>query len=156
MAVIMLYTDGSCPRNPGPGGWAFCVVVNGVIRHTASGHEYDSTNNRMEMIAVMRGLEWLIRNYDEGTIRVVSDSQYVINGLKDWCHKWRRSKWMRRDKDGRHVKIKNADLWPALFGLAHVTLRCEFVWQRGHKGEQFNELCDKMAGEAAWRLIESQ
>ena len=152
--MIDLYTDGSCPRNPGPGGWAFCAVGNGN-EFTQSGADKDTTNNRMEMVAVIKGLEWLVREgYAGERVLVISDSQYVIRGLDQWCHSWKRNGWRRKNENGVWVAIKNPDLWPRLHGLAHVTTRAEFKWQRGHVGHKYNELCDQLAGEAAWELIE--
>lgn len=153
---IQLFTDGSCPRNPGPGGWAFVVIGMDAKPICRSGASRDTTNNRMEMLAVIRGLEFLIREDTFWPIEIVSDSQYVIRGLSEWCKKWKANDWHRKDEKGRWVPISNPDLWKLLHGLAHVTLRdlCSFTWQRGHVGHEYNELCDKMAGEAAWRLIE--
>jgi len=152
--MIDLYCDGSCPRPHGPGGWAFIVVGNGneVER---SGAERATTNNRMEMMAAIRGLEWLASNkYGGERVKITSDSQYVIHGLNQWGFAWRQAGWRRKDEDGEWVKVKNVDLWPRLFGLAHDTFRAEFEWVRGHAGHDYNERCDKLAGEAAWELIE--
>jgi ribonuclease HI len=121
-----------------------------------SGASRDTTNNRMEMFAVIRGLEFLIQEQAVSPIEVTSDSQYVIRGVNEWCKKWKANEWHRKDEKGRWVPIINPDLWKLLHGLAHVTLagRCKFTWTRGHVGTHYNELCDKLAGEAAWRLIE--
>lgn len=152
--MIELYTDGSCPRNPGPGGWAFCVV-SGEREITRSGAMRDTTNNRMEMIAVIKGLEFLIREgYRGERVLIVSDSQYVVRGLEQWSFTWKRNGWRRKDRDGKMVEVMNVDLWPKLHGLAHDMIRSEFRWQRGHVGHRHNELVDRLAGEAAWDLIE--
>lgn len=159
--MIELYTDGSCPRNPGPGGWAFCIVGErnggGITEIKRSGCERATTNNRMEMVAVIKGLEWLVKNgYGGERVLVVSDSQYVIRGLEQWCFSWKKNGWRRKNEDGKMVKIMNPDLWPRLFGLAHVSMRAEFRWQRGHVGHKYNELCDRLAGEAVGQLIEEE
>jgi ribonuclease HI len=152
--MIDLYCDGSCPRPYGPGGWAFIVRGNGN-EHQASGSERDTTNNRMEMVAAIKGFEWLEKQrYGGERVMLTSDSQYVIRGLNQWAASWKLKGWRRRNEDGKWIKIKNADLWPVLYHLAHETFRTEFSWVRGHDGHEYNELCDKLAGEAAWALIE--
>lgn len=151
--MIELYCDGSYPRRGGPGGWAF--VVRGPLKHQESGAEQDATNNRMELIACKRGLEFLEREGFRGSeLRIVSDSQYLIKGLNEWGFQWRRVGWRRRDRDGSWTKVKNVDLWRPLFALAHETFHPTFEWVRGHDGHEMNELCDKLAGEAAWSMID--
>ena len=140
-AEVHLYTDGACSGNPGPGGWAF------ILHHPASekklegsGAERETTNNRMEMLAVIRGLEALRR---ATTVHLVTDSQYVAKGLKEWLPKWKANGWRRREKD-RWVEIKNEDLWRRLDQLAGKhRLSIEHV--RGHTGHAENERCDTLA-----------
>lgn len=152
--MIELYCDGSCPRANGPGGWAFIIVGNGN-EVEKSGGEPATTNNRMEMMAAIKGLEWLEANgYKGERVRITSDSQYVIRGLNQWAFSWRHAGWRRKNEDGKWVKVKNADLWPRLFSLAHETLRAELEWVRGHTGHNYNERCDALAGAEAWERIE--
>lgn len=143
---VILFTDGACQGNPGPGGWAF------ILRHTATGRERiesggepATTNNRMEMLAVIRGLESLKRGVH---IEIVSDSQYVLNGISDWLPKWKSRGWRRPRGAGA---IKNEDLWRMLDALlAHHRVVCTYV--RGHTGHPENEACDRLACEAIRRL----
>src|SRR5262245_32425655 len=138
---VLLFTDGACSGNPGPGGWAF------ILRHPASGKEMEksggereTTNNRMEMLAVIRGLEALKRRT---RVEVVSDSIYVGKGLSEWLPKWKMNGWKRRE-GGRLKEIKNEELWRQLDALlAQHTVR--FTHVRGHRGHPENERCDVLA-----------
>jgi ribonuclease HI len=138
---VQLFTDGACSGNPGPGGWAF------ILRHLASGKEMESsggeaqtTNNRMEMMAVIRGLEAFKRPTD---VEIVSDSIYVLKGLSEWMPKWKLNGWQRRE-GGRLKPIKNEDLWRQLDALAAMH-RIRFTHIRGHQGHVENERCDTLA-----------
>jgi ribonuclease HI len=139
--AVQLFTDGACSGNPGPGGWAF------ILRHPASGKELESsggeretTNNRMEMTAVIRGLEALKRATH---VEVVSDSEYVLKGLSEWMPKWKKNGWRRRE--GSQLKaIKNEDLWRRLDALAAMH-SVRFTHIRGHRGHVENERCDMLA-----------
>lgn len=136
--TIHLFTDGACSGNPGPGGWG-CI-----LRHlptgkekVMSGAEPQTTNNRMELMAVIQGLRALNRPCG---VRVVSDSQYVLNGLERWMAGWKRKGWVLAD--GKPVK--NVDLWRELDELkARHTMQFEYV--RGHAGHPENERCDELA-----------
>jgi ribonuclease HI len=138
---VILFADGACSGNPGPGGWAF------ILRHPGSGKELErcdaepeTTNNRMELLAVIRGLEALKR---ATRIELVTDSQYVGKGLTEWLPKWKRNGWRRRDRD-RWLPVKNDDLWRRLDELlARHQLR--FTHVRGHSGHAENERCDALA-----------
>ncbi len=138
---VQLFADGACSGNPGPGGWAF------ILRHPASGKELersggesDTTNNRMELTAVIRGLESLKRR---SQVELVTDSVYVGKGLSEWLPKWKANGWRRREGD-RNVAIKNEDLWRRLDELvARHTIR--FTHVRGHQGHVENERCDTLA-----------
>ncbi len=138
---VQLFADGACSGNPGPGGWAY------ILRHVASGKEKESfggepetTNNRMEMTAVIRGLEALTR---PTAVELVSDSSYVGKGLSEWMPKWKANGWRRREK-GRWAEVKNEDLWRRLDELLQRH-RVRFTHVRGHCGHPENERCDTLA-----------
>ncbi len=139
MADVTIYTDGACEGNPGPGGFAAIVDIDGE-RRELTGAEPKTTNNRMELSAVIAGL----RDLPEASrVRVVSDSQYVVNGMTRWIHGWRRKGW--RSASGSPVK--NRDLWEELDGLAQKH-RVSWEWVRGHNGHPENERADALAREA--------
>lgn len=138
---VELYTDGACSGNPGPGGWAF------ILRHPASGKEIErfgaepsTTNNRMELMAVIRGLEALKR---PSRVRVITDSMYVLKGLTEWLPRWKAAGWRRGT--GRGSKpLKNLELWQRLDELAQRhELSLKYV--AGHSGHDENERCDELA-----------
>jgi len=147
---IILYTDGSCKGNPGPGGWAF------VLQHPQSGKtlerfgsEPETTNNRMELLAVIEGLKTLTK---PSHVELVSDSKYVLQGLENWMPNWKRNGWRR--KEGKTFKpVKNADLWQELDRLMSQH-QLTFRHVRGHTGHPFNERCDELAGLAALGEVE--
>lgn len=135
---VELYTDGACSGNPGPGGWAF------VLRHPASKSEREAsggdpatTNNRMELTAVIEGLEALTR---PSGVAVFSDSQYVLKGLESWLDAWIKRGWKTASKQ----PVKNEDLWRRLDELRKKH-RLTFHWVKGHAGHPINERCDEMA-----------
>lgn len=138
---VQLFADGACSGNPGPGGWAF------ILRHPASGKEMErfgaerkTTNNRMEMTAVIRGLEALKR---PTRVELVTDSTYVGKGLTEWLAKWKKNGWRRRERD-RWVEVKNEDLWRRLDELL-AKHQVQFTHVRGHAGHVENERCDTLA-----------
>ncbi len=138
---VQLFTDGGCSGNPGPGGWAY------VLRHLASGKEKEAsgaeretTNNRMEMMAVIRGLEALTR---PARIELLSDSTYVGKGISEWMPKWKANGWRRREKN-RWAEVKNEDLWRRLDALL-ATHQVSVTHVRGHTGHPENERCDTLA-----------
>ncbi|MBN8598876.1 MAG: ribonuclease HI [Planctomycetes bacterium] len=143
---VELYTDGACSGNPGPGGWAF------VLKHPATGKELenagaepDTTNNRMELMAVIRGLEALKA---PSIVELFSDSQYVLNGLKEWMEGWKKKGWRTASKQ----PVKNIDLWQELDALkSRHELR--FHWIRGHNEHPENERCDQLAVAAREALV---
>jgi len=138
---VQLFTDGACSGNPGPGGWAFILrhPASGKEKH-ASGAQRETTNNRMEMTAVIRGLELLKRST---YVEILTDSTYVGKGISQWMAKWKRDGWRRREK-GRWTEVKNVDLWRRLDRLL-ARHRIRFVHVRGHSGHAENERCDSMA-----------
>jgi ribonuclease HI len=145
---VILYTDGGCSGNPGPGGWAFILRHPGSGKQTIdSGAELETTNNRMELTAAVKGLSLLKR---PSRVELVTDSVYVGTGLAEWLPKWKQQGWKRKEK-GRLVPVKNEDLWRDLDRLASVhTVR--FTQVAGHAGHPENELCDRLAVEAYKKL----
>lgn len=136
--TIYIYSDGACKGNPGPGGWG-ALLVSGGHRKEISGGEANTTNNRMEMTAVIRALELLKR---PSTVEVHTDSQYVQKGISEWMAGWKRRNW--RTADGKPVK--NQDLWQRLDALAQQH-RIQWVWVRGHNGHPENERADQLANQ---------
>ena len=144
MKQVNVYTDGACSGNPGPGGWGAILEYKGT-RKGLSGGEAQTTNNRMEMTAVLRALEAL-----KEPCRVVlcSDSKYVIDALsKGWAKKWRANGWKRGDKK----PALNPDLWEQLLNACERH-EIEYQWIKGHAGHPENERCDELAVEQAARF----
>lgn len=134
---VMIYTDGACSGNPGPGGWG-TVLKYGDYCREFSGGEAQTTNNRMEMTAVIMGLSAL---KERCHVTLVSDSKYVLDALRlGWAKKWQKNDWMRNKTD----KALNPDLWEQLLELADRH-EMEFQWIKGHTGHPQNEQCDKLA-----------
>jgi len=135
---VELYTDGACSGNPGPGGWAYILKHPASGRTTeASGGEPRTTNNRMELTAVIRGLERLRRR---SRVDLYSDSEYVLKGLEQWMAGWKKRGWRTASKK----PVKNVELWQRLDELlARHDLR--FHWVRGHSGHPENERADELA-----------
>ena len=134
--TVDIFTDGACSGNPGPGGWGAILRCNGKEREIFGG-EAQTTNNRMEMMAVIEALRTLTRPV---SARVYTDSQYVQKGISEWIHGWKRRGWKTADKK----PVKNEDLWRMLDALAaehHV----EWHWVRGHAGHVENERADELA-----------
>ncbi len=129
---VELFTDGACSGNPGPGGWGALLRYNGHEKEL-SGGEKETTNNRMEMQAVIEGLSALKK---PSTVRLYTDSQYVQRGVTEWMKGWKAKGWPAR--------IKNQDLWIKIDSLLQVH-KVEFIWVRGHDGHIENERVDKLA-----------
>lgn len=137
MKKIDVYTDGSCRKNPGPGGWGVVLVYNGHEKEL-SGGEAETTNNRMELTAVIKALEAV---KEPCHITLTSDSKYVIDALeKGWARSWQSKGWKRSDGS----KALNPDLWEKLLALCEIH-EIEFVWVKGHAGHPYNERCDELA-----------
>lgn len=141
--MIKIWTDGSCLGNPGPGGWGF-IATDGINVAERSGGEKDTTNNRMELMAVIRALRAAHRHTD---VELHTDSKYVKEGMESWMHNWKRNNWRTRT----NKPVKNQDLWQQLDQLAQ-DIKIHWVWVKGHAGEEFNERCDELARTAAERL----
>ncbi len=138
--MLKIWTDGSCLGNPGPGGWAFVATDDKNIAER-SGGEPNTTNNRMELTAVIRALT-AARRHSE--IELHTDSQYVKNGMQLWMKNWKKNNWRTADKK----PVKNQDLWMQLDELAQ-TIKIHWHWVRGHNGNELNERCDELARTAA-------
>ena len=137
MKHVDIYTDGACSGNPGAGGWGAVIVYKGIEKEL-SGGEADTTNNRMELTAVIRALQAL---KEPCSVRLTSDSKYVVDGItKGWAQSWRDRGW--RKGDGKPAL--NPDLWGELLDLLSVH-GVEFVWVKGHAGHPYNERCDRLA-----------
>jgi ribonuclease HI len=133
---VEIFTDGACRGNPGPGGWGVLLRANGVEKELLGG-EADTTNNRMELTAVIRALEALKRPC---RARLYTDSQYVQKGISEWIHRWKRSGWRTADRK----PVKNEDLWRRLDELAQMH-KIEWHWVKGHAGHPENERADRLA-----------
>jgi ribonuclease HI len=137
--AVEVYADGACRGNPGPGGWGALLREGGRERELRGG-EPDTTNNRMELTAVIRALEALPPG---AQVRVYTDSQYVQKGISVWIHDWKRRGWRTADKK----PVKNVDLWKQLDEAARAH-RVEWLWVKGHAGNPGNERADALANEA--------
>jgi len=134
---VELYTDGACSGNPGPGGYGAILTYNGREKELVGGEEI-TTNNRMELTAVIVGLEAL---KEPCNVTVYSDSKYVVDAMNEgWAEKWHDNNWMRNSKE----PALNPDLWEQLLGLS-MEHDVTFVWVKGHAGHPQNERCDKLA-----------
>ncbi|MGD2081899.1 MAG: ribonuclease HI [Chromatiales bacterium] len=134
--TVEIFTDGACRGNPGPGGWGAVLRYAGTERRLHGG-EAHTTNNRMELMAVIRALEALKRRC---RVRVTTDSQYVQKGITQWIRAWKRRGWRTADKR----PVKNEDLWRELDALC-AKHDVSWAWVRGHSGHPENELADRLA-----------
>jgi len=136
--VVEIYTDGACKGNPGPGGWG-ALLRFGTTEKELCGGEAMTTNNRMELLAVIRALEALNRRCK---VRLHTDSQYVQKGISEWIASWKRRGWKTADKK----PVKNVDLWQELDALT-AKHDIEWLWVRGHAGHADNERADQLANQ---------
>ena len=136
MKEVVIYTDGACRGNPGPGGWGAVLRFNGTERQLHGG-EGETTNNRMELMAAIRSLEAL---REACTVTLFTDSNYVRQGLTEWLPQWRKRSWRTADKK----PVKNQDLWQQLDAAARRH-KVEWRWVKGHSGDPGNELADALA-----------
>jgi ribonuclease HI len=141
---VEIYTDGACRGNPGVGGWAATLSVDGHLKEL-SGAEQHTTNNRMELTAVIRALESLKRPVQAD---VFTDSEYVRKGITEWMTNWKARGWKTADKK----PVKNQDLWEQLDKLA-AGHRIQWHWVKGHSGNEGNERVDRLANEAIDALV---
>lgn len=136
MDEVDIFTDGACSGNPGPGGWGALLRANGQEKEIWGG-EPATTNNRMELLAVIRALNLLKRPVK---VRLHTDSQYVQKGISEWIHGWKSKGWKTASK----APVKNVDLWQALDAAAQPH-RVDWIWVRGHAGHAENERADALA-----------
>lgn len=135
---IEIYSDGGCSGNPGPGGWAFTFRADGIFEKESSGGSPATTNNRMELTAVIEALKACVP-YQPQLIVIHTDSQYVKNGITLWIKNWKRNGWRTASKS----PVKNQELWIVLDELNNK-LPVEWKWVKGHAGIEGNERCDAM------------
>jgi ribonuclease HI len=136
--VVQLFTDGACKGNPGPGGWGAVLRYNGREKDLCGG-ERSTTNNRMELQAVIEGLNALKRPCE---VAITTDSQYVKQGITQWIHNWKRNGW----KTAAKKPVKNSDLWRAL-DAAVARHQVTWHWVKGHSGHPENERADQLANQ---------
>ncbi len=136
---VEIYTDGACSGNPGPGGYGI-ILKYGNHSRRISGYDPSTTNNRMELIAVIEALKTIKKPCK---IKVISDSSYVINGITKWIKAWLKKNWV----NSQNKPVLNRDLWEKLAEISR-THNIEWVWVKGHDGHIENEQCDKMARDA--------
>lgn len=144
MKQVEIFTDGACKGNPGPGGWGVLLRM-GTHEKEMSGGEPDTTNNRMEMMGAIKGLNALI---EPCTVDLYSDSKYVLDGMNKWIHGWQRNGWVNASKK----PVRNADLWHDLIEAARPH-KVNWHWLRGHNGHPENERVDALASAAAARIV---
>lgn len=139
MSEVEIFTDGACRGNPGPGGWAALLRSQGIEK-MLSGAEPETTNNQMELMAAIRGLEALKRT---SSVALTTDSQYVRQGITQWIHGWKRNGW----KTSQKQPVKNKELWQRL-DAAVESHDVQWHWVKGHSGHEENERVDQAANDA--------
>ncbi len=142
---VEIFTDGACRGNPGPGGWGVLLRYNGHEKHLYGG-EQQTTNNRMELTAVIEGLNSLNR---QCSVLVTTDSTYVKDGITQWIENWKKRNWKTASKK----PVKNQDLWQAL-DEAVQQHQVEWAWVKGHSGHRENEIADELANKGIDELAE--
>ena len=143
---VKIYTDGACAGNPGPGGWA-AIILSGNERKELFGGEKLTTNNRMELTAAIKALEYCSKRDEKQPslkhIKIFTDSTYVKDGITVWINSWEKNNWKTADKKN----VKNVDLWKKLKELSSLN-QIEWFWVKGHSNNPMNELADKLAKKA--------
>ena len=145
MNKLIIYTDGCCYPNPGQGTWAF---VCPEPYFSLTGFNPNTTNNEMEIKAVLEACKYAKETGNLDNVEIISDSQYVVRGLNEWISNWRRRGWNRKDAFGDLVPIKNKELW---IELNQFKGRVELNWVRGHNGNEWNEMADQLCTEKYFR-----
>ncbi len=150
MKKVSLFTDGACSGNPGPGGWAFILRCNSTEKELErSDGDPQTTNNKMELMAVIRGLEAL---KEPCQVTLYADSSYVLQGMSSWMKGWKQRGWKRKD-GSRLVPVKNVELWQRLDELMQMH-QIDFEHVKGHAGHVENERCDELAVAAYQKYLE--
>jgi ribonuclease HI len=144
---VIIHTDGACSGNPGPGGWGAILQSGGKTRELKGG-ELATTNNRMELMAAIQALEALTRDC---RVELHTDSQYVMKGISEWIHNWKRRGWMTADKK----PVKNDDLWKRL-DAARLRHQVDWRWVKGHAGHELNERADQLAREGMLETLQAK
>lgn len=144
--TIEIYTDGSSLGNPGPGGWGVVITLGNKVIKELGGHEKATTNNRMELMGVIKALEYVIKSHADGTVIIHADSAYVLGGVTTWIHNWEKNGWRTANKK----EVLNQDLWKELIALVRV-FKGTLSWQKvkGHAGVEHNERADVIATECS-------
>lgn len=143
--AVTIYTDGACSGNPGPGGYGAILQFGETVKEI-SGCEMETTNNRMELTAVIQALKRLKRPC---RVKLITDSIYVVRGMTEWLPGWIRRDWMNSQKK----PVLNRDLWESLLKLSNIH-EIDWVWVKGHHGHKENERCDQLARKAIRRCME--
>jgi ribonuclease HI len=142
---IELYTDGACSGNPGPGGYGAILIYKGTEKEI-SDYEISTTNNKMELMAVIKGLELL---KEPCNVNIYSDSAYVVNSIENgWVKSWKKNNWIKSDKQ----KAKNIELWEELLKLLEIH-NVKFIKVKGHSDNEYNNRCDKLATTARDKVV---
>ena len=147
MKNVEIFTDGACRGNPGPGGWG-ALLRYGDNERSLCGGEHETTNNRMELMAVIKGLSALQRSCE---VTVTSDSTYVLKGIQEWMPNWKKKGWKTASKK----PVKNVDLWQQLDELVELHT-IDWQWVKGHSGHAENEIADQLANRGIDELDEVQ
>ena len=143
---IEIYTDGSSLGNPGPGGWGVVVVEKEKVIHEQGGYEKNTTNNRMELMAVIETLKYIIKHHTKSNVTIFADSNYVLSGIQSWIHNWEKNGWRTANKK----QVLNQDLWKELIALVR-NYGDKITWQKvkGHSGHIHNDRADEIATSCA-------
>jgi ribonuclease HI len=143
---VKIYTDGACIGNPGPGGWAAVILLENEIKKLYGGEKL-TTNNRMELTAAIKSLEFCVRNFEKRVssvnMRIFTDSNYLKDGITKWIYNWEKNNWKTVDKKD----VKNVDLWKKLKKLS-AGKKVEWSWVKGHSDDPMNDLADSLAKKA--------
>ncbi|PAU87352.1 ribonuclease HI [Pseudomonas sp. WN033] len=145
--AIEIFTDGACKGNPGPGGWGV-LLRWGEHEKTLCGGEPDTTNNRMELVAAIQGLQALKKT---SQVILTTDSEYVMKGIREWMPNWKKRGW----KTSSRQPVKNADLWQQLDALV-AQHQVEWRWVRGHSGHRENEIADALANQGVEQVLKAR
>lgn len=140
---LTIYTDGGCTGNPGPGGWGVVILYNNE-EIKLSGGDQSTTNNKMELTAVIKALEFVGKKFDlKDEIAIYTDSQYVKNGITSWIINWEKNGW----KTAAKKPVKNKEFWIELRTLTKLASNLSWHWVKGHSGDKYNDMCDDLVAD---------